>query len=243
MKVMTFNVRVDVESDGIYSFKHRIEGIVKFLEEEKPDIIGFQEVRPGMLDVLVKRLVDYNFVGEPRSENDEYNPIFYKKNHQLLYTATRWFGDTPTIKGSKQKDAYFPRIYCFAHLEIDGVVYEIINTHFSHISHTARLESLNTLVQYYQKRTNNYKFILMGDFNAYPSENVDEILSKYLNSCWKDYTGDTLTFHGFTTRIEGYPIDYIWFDKELIASKPTIHRKLYNDLFLSDHFPISLIIK
>ena len=243
MKVMSFNTRVDVESDGIYAFKHRVDGIVKFLEEENPDIIGFQEVRPGMLNVLINRLKGYDFIGEARAENDEYNPIFYKKKHKVVYTATKWFGDSPNVKGSKHPDAYFPRIFCIAQIEIEEEIYEIINTHFSHISHTARLDSLNTLVKYYQEKTTNNKFILMGDFNAYPNENVNEILSRHLNSCWDNYTGDTLTFHNFTNETKGLPIDYIWLSKELKFDKVTVHRALYNNLYLSDHYPISLIIE
>jgi endonuclease/exonuclease/phosphatase family metal-dependent hydrolase len=243
MKVMSFNIRVDVESDGIYAFKHRIEGILKFLEKENPDIIGFQEVRPGMLNVLINKLVEYNFIGDARADNDEYNPIFYKKNYKVLFSETKWFGDTPNVKGSKHPDAYYPRIYCIAHIEIEGEIYEIINTHFSHISHIARLDSLNTLVKYYREKTNKYKFILMGDFNAYPEENVNEILSNDLKSCWDNYVGDTLTFHNFTNETKGLPIDYIWFSKELSASNMTVHRALYNNLYLSDHYPISLIIK
>ena len=43
IKIMTFNLRVPVRRDGVNDYSNRQPGIVRMLEEEAPDLIGFQE--------------------------------------------------------------------------------------------------------------------------------------------------------------------------------------------------------
>ncbi len=243
MKIMTFNIRVDVEKDGKNSFKNRIEGIKEFLKKENPDIIGFQEIRPAMLNDLAKVLDNYFFVGEPRKELDEYNPIFFKKSLHLIENKTYWLSNSPEIKGSKHPNAYYPRIFTIVSLEKNNKYIQIINTHLSHISHLARIDGLNQIKKFYLDRKEKHPLILMGDFNAYPKENVDEILSPILTSCWSKFSEDKLTFHDFTLKTKGEPIDYIWIDKVLDFDNVKIHRDGFRGNFLSDHYPISIIIK
>jgi len=242
MKIMSFNIRVDVEADGKNSFKNRLAGIIHFLDKENPDIIGFQEVQPAMLVDLVKNLEDYKFVGEPRSEFDEYNPIFFKANLHLIESKTYWLSSSPNICGSKHPDAYFPRIFTSVKLVKNGKSIQVINTHLSHISTLARLDGLKQIKNFYLERKDKCTLVLMGDFNAYPKENVDEILSPILNSCWNKFSEDKLTFHNFSFKRKGEPIDYIWLDKNIDFEKLKIHRDNYQGNFLSDHYPISLII-
>ena len=44
MKVVTFNIRCDYGQDGLNEFANRKELILRKINQEKPDIIGFQEV-------------------------------------------------------------------------------------------------------------------------------------------------------------------------------------------------------
>ena len=46
MKVVTFNIRCDYGQDGLNEFANRKELILRKINQEKPDIIGFQEVLP-----------------------------------------------------------------------------------------------------------------------------------------------------------------------------------------------------
>ena len=54
LKFMTFNLRLDVKEDGINSFTNRFQRVLDIINEEKPDVIGFQEV----LDSMRARLRD-----------------------------------------------------------------------------------------------------------------------------------------------------------------------------------------
>lgn len=241
MHIMTFNIRIDVEVDGKNKFTNRLEEIIEFINEEKPDVIGFQEVNQFMLNSLSDNLLKYNYVGEPRNEDDEYNPIFYLQKHSKIKTKTYWLSDTPNFPGSKHPDAYFPRIFTTLTIDIDNKLYEIVNTHLSHISNLARIDGMKAIIEYYKKTSIN-NFILMGDFNAYPDQGVKEIITIDLKSCWDNYQGDTLTFHDFSDNTIGLPIDYIFTSKNIDIKETTIYRRKINNKFLSDHYPVSIII-
>ena len=47
LKVMTFNIRVEADIDGINNLVNRREKILNTIATEAPDLIGFQEVRDG----------------------------------------------------------------------------------------------------------------------------------------------------------------------------------------------------
>lgn len=240
---MTFNVRIDVPIDGENQFKYRLRGIIDFINKQKPDVIGFQEVNHNMLLSLHNQLNDYHYEGKSRDGNDEYNPIFYLKKFQLISTETYWYGKTPNIPSTKHPEAFFPRIFTTVKLLLEDKMYEVVNTHLSHVSHKARLDSLFQLVDYYLYRVDKVPFVLMGDFNAYPNEGLDKILSPYFNSCWNYYFEETKTFHNFTDSIYGLPIDYIFTDSKFKFENVTISREKYNNIYLSDHYPVFAIIK
>ena len=46
MKFVTFNIRCDFGQDGANNFIYRRPLILEKIRQEKPDIIGFQEVLP-----------------------------------------------------------------------------------------------------------------------------------------------------------------------------------------------------
>ena len=59
MKVVTFNIRCDYGQDGLNEFANRKKLILRKINQEKPDIIGFQEVLPHVakwLDVYKRQL-------------------------------------------------------------------------------------------------------------------------------------------------------------------------------------------
>ena len=48
VSIMTFNIRYDNPNDGVNVFENRKPLIKKFLDREKPDLIGFQEPTVSM---------------------------------------------------------------------------------------------------------------------------------------------------------------------------------------------------
>ena len=81
MKVVTYNSRYDCEADGINRFEYRKPFILEKIEQEKPDVIGFQEVLPEMLLWYKEALKDYTVLGCGRCEDltSETAAVAYKK--------------------------------------------------------------------------------------------------------------------------------------------------------------------
>ena len=63
LKVLSFNLRVDVAADGINSFTNRFDRVLKVIDREKPDLIGFQEVTDAMRARLHDHLPGYTVQG------------------------------------------------------------------------------------------------------------------------------------------------------------------------------------
>lgn len=242
MKIMSFNLRYDTDGDKAHAFRHRKQGIVALIQEEKPMLIGFQEAQPHMEDYLSEQLPDYKRVGLRRDEGGEANPIYFHRSLNLMDHQTRWYGDQPLTPGSKHKDADFPRIYTIAEFKH----FVMVNTHLSHMSETARVDAIKQLSEYLKNHYADKCLFISGDFNQTPSEDFLAPLKKplKLKSCWDYYNQPLIkTFHGYETVQEGEPIDYIFVCDPIRIREATIHTKKYNDRFVSDHHPISVVIE
>ena len=58
MKFVTFNIRCDFGQDGANNFIYRRPLILEKIRQEKPDIIGFQEVLPHVAAWLKENLTE-----------------------------------------------------------------------------------------------------------------------------------------------------------------------------------------
>jgi|GEM_PF-5927792 len=120
----------------------------------------------------------------------------------------------------------------------------IVNTHFSHVSNEARSESIDTIKNLYQKNYSHTPFVLMGDFNTKPSQGLVASLQDGLTSCWDLFPSThQLTFHGYTNKTEGEPIDYIFTSKHIDINNVKIHYNANKTIYVSDHYPISIECK
>lgn len=99
VKVMSYNIRLNIESDGENKWglrKDRVANLINFYE---PDFLGGQEVTHGQLLDLNNTLPKYAYIGVGRDdgkEKGEYSCIWYKKDkYQLLQQSTFWLSPTP----------------------------------------------------------------------------------------------------------------------------------------------------
>ena len=69
LKVFTFNLRVASKADGENIFWNRTDRIQALLADEKPDLIGFQEVTDQMRDWLRTSLPGYTVLGCGRGKD------------------------------------------------------------------------------------------------------------------------------------------------------------------------------
>ena len=80
LKVMTYNIRLALDSDKENSWENRKTDALKLLNYYHPDVLGVQEAVPEQMSDLKNGLTGYDFVGVGRddgSNNGEYSAIFF----------------------------------------------------------------------------------------------------------------------------------------------------------------------
>lgn len=249
--IMSYNIRLDVKSDGVNQWSNRRAGVVALLQEEKPDIFGIQEGLPHQVSFLSQQLEEYLMIGEGRDggNNGEYAAIYYKKDKlKLLKSETFWLSETskkPTISW----DAALNRIATYGVFSLVNSNKKIVvyNTHFDHIGKQARENSAKLIVHHIKEHQFlKEQLVVMGDFNAEPNEAPIKIIENYLEDAFttsfnKKHLG---TFNAFDTQDKLLRrIDYIFTKNIEVAQHRHVQNKLANGLWPSDHLPVLISIK
>ncbi len=249
IKVMSFNMRCRTEVDGVNMFDFRRDKIRELLLNEKPHLIGFQEITPSMLEWLGEVLdEDYVVLGHGREKDfgGEANPIAYRKDRFALHAfRTEWLSGEPSVPGSRFQYAGqsgCPRIYCCAELldRETRKVFAFYNTHTDHVGSVARKLASELLLD--RVEHTGLPFVMTGDFNARPeSEEIQTLLCTKNTLGVVDATCEINgTFHGFSMqRIqEGKmsKIDYVFTN---MKTDPKLSYAIADDdacgNFYSDH--------
>lgn len=184
IQVMSWNVRYDNPRDGVNAWKHRRDWVAEIINKQKADIAGLQEVLPGQLVDLRKRLPEMDVYGVGRDDGrkrGEHVPIlFRRKRFELLKKSTFWLSQNPNKPGSRDWGAAITRIASWVQLKDrrSGMVFYVINTHFDHRGTLARAKSAELLTAQLRTRFNDHPVILMGDFNTTPGSIPYKTLTK-----------------------------------------------------------------
>ena len=249
LKVMSFNVRLSVDSDKENSWNNRKTDVLKLIEYYHPDVMGVQEPVPQQMKDLKAGLPQYNFVGvgrEDGKDKGEYSAIFYNiEKLKVVKSGTFWLSETPEVP-SKGWDAALPRSCSYAQFKDlkSGKQFWAFNVHFDHIGMVARVNSSKLILEKIKEfNTKNLPVILTGDFNLPENTEPIQILSKNLDdTLYKTiapHYGPTYTWQDFdTNKIPEDRIDYIFVKGFKILTNRTINDRRDNLLYYSDHFPI-----
>lgn len=174
LRVMSYNIRLDLESDGINRWSNRRDQFIGQVRLMKPAILGLQEVVPGQKTDLEQALPGYQFLGVARDDGrnkGEYSNLAIDRSVFRVQTSgTFWLSPTPK-EPSKGWDAAYPRIATWAKLvrRSDGRRFLVLNSHFDHVGQTARLESARQIVRWIgANRTPGETVLMTGDLNAEP---------------------------------------------------------------------------
>ena len=251
VKVCSFNLRIDVEVDGINKFTNRLWRVKEVINEEKPDIIGFQEMTDGMYAMLADTLTEYVIIGCGRGKNYKGESVriaIKRSNFEIIDSETFWLSNAPKTPGSTYggDQSGCPRITTVAtvkHKDAEELL-TVCNTHLDHKGKTARLLGAAQVLQYLSKT--DRKFVLTGDFNAEPDEESISLITGATHAGRKinELTENVgLTFHGFSPN-ERCKIDYIFSDAEYDAEKSrSIAKEPIDGVYVSDHHPVIAEIK
>ena len=247
---MSYNIRLNVESDGVNKWDNRKEGLISLIKEENPDVLGIQEGLPNQIKYLSKQLEDYNMIGEGRDggDNGEYSAIYYKSEKLSLEKAeTFWLSETPYIP-SIGWDAALNRIATLGVFRIKNSNENLIvyNSHFDHIGIQARVKSVSVILNHIKDNDFiNNAIIVMGDFNAEPHDVPIKLLAENLEDSFNSFPVEKPfgTFSGFDLESKLLNrIDYIFTKNIEVIEYRHIQKRLPNKLWPSDHLPIFISI-
>lgn len=247
VKVMTYNIRLDLASDGNNRWDSRKGILVAQVLAQAPDFMGIQEALPGQVQHLADNLPAYKFIGVGRDDGKaagEHSAIFYNSTkYKLLEQSTFWLSKTPD-KPSKGWDAAYNRVCTYGLFQDirSGNKLWVFNTHFDHVGNIARVESAKLILQKIQQlNTANLPVILTGDFNLEEDSESIALLSAALNDAKKaakKTSGPQGTFNGFDTAMTEKRIDYIFVPKTGNVTSYTVLKEIKNGRYPSDHFPV-----
>ena len=254
LKIVTFNLRTLYDGDGVNSFIHRVGIILDKINEEKPDVICFQEVGEKIRPFLEKYLVDYNLVGHGRLADfsSEGLGIAYRKDTMDLFGLEQfWLSPTPQVPGTRYEiQSIYPRTCVYAvvkHKNMKAPI-RLYDVHLDHESDDARILGIKQLVNKMKKDNEVIKYpsFLLGDFNAQQDSETIRFCNEYKEYPLVDLTKDVgSTFHDFggtgdTEEARGWKIDYIYTDSETAGKITKVYKweDNKNGIYLSDHYQI-----
>lgn len=249
LRVMTFNIRLNLASDGLNAWPRRKEAVAALIRLHDVDLVGLQEALPEQLvdlDALLPHLARFGS-GRSAERLGEFSAVYYRKDRfELLDSDTFWLSETPSIPGSKGWDAAYERIATWGKLRDrrTGSVFFHFNTHLDHIGRQARREGARLIMRTIaQIAGGDTPVILTGDFNDVPGSEAYRIVTERGFQDARDVTrcpahGPDSTWNGFKAIEPGRRIDFVF-----VRGVPAIlqHAILSDTLegrFPSDHLPV-----
>lgn len=248
----TFNIRYDNPDDQENNWKFRKDRVATFIQQEKLDIVGMQEVLHNQLEDLKTRLPEYAEVGigrEDGKQKGEYAPIFYRKDRfKLLDSNTFWLSQYPDSVGFIGWDGACTRIATWAKLEekSTGKIFLAVNTHMDHVGVEARRKGALLIIERIQEIVGNRPAVLTGDFNvndkseAYQTLTTNDFVLKDAYKTADVKEGVSYTFHDFgkIPMDEREKIDFIFVTPQIKVNRSWIPKENADGKgLLSDHNP------
>ena len=250
LKVMTYNIRLDIASDSANSWPLRKDYFTAQLKFYEPDIFGIQEALPHQVTEISNKLPAYSFIGIGRDGigKGESSNIFFKKDRfNLKSQGTFWLSETPDSM-SKGWDAALNRVCTYGLFQDKKSKknFWVFNTHLDHVGEVARTKSIQLILSRIAAlNTGHYPVILTGDFNSEPNTDRIIALKKEMDDCREVSEeppfGPAGTFNAFkhnepVTRL----IDYIFISKgkKLLVKKYAVLSDSKDLKYPSDHLPV-----
>lgn len=262
IKVMSFNLRIEAEMDGVNILTNRKGKIVDTIYKEKPDVIGFQEAEDDTRGWLRASLPEYTVIGCGRDCGyvGESAPLAFR-NDRFEMVGMEFFllsdhPDTPGTKyeGSDQSECCRMAVAAILKPKESAELLLCINTHTDHVGKRARALASAQLTEYIAKK--KLPCILTGDFNAVPTSEEIKMITSREDIALVDITSNIEgTYHGFgrfftEPRLverfggKGMKIDYIFTNLRADAKRSyAVEDKHEEGIFISDHYPIVAFVE
>jgi endonuclease/exonuclease/phosphatase family metal-dependent hydrolase len=252
LRLMTYNIRLDLASDGVNSWPHRREWVAAQVLWLHPDIFGMQEVLPNQKSDLIAQLPQYRVFGGGRDDGKdkgEASPIgFDTQRFDFLEGGLFWLSPTPTVP-SKGWDAAYNRVATWVRLRVRGTrqVILAVNTHWDHVGVIARKESAAQIARWIEANTRRCEQVmLLGDFNSeIDSEQMQVITRSPLGLRDARAVSKTAplgpagTFNNFElSPSQSEAIDHFLLGKQVEVQRYLVLAQPIDGRWPSDHFPV-----
>lgn len=252
LRLMTYNIRLDLASDGVNAWANRSHWVAAQVLWLRPDIFGMQEVLPNQKADLAAALPQYRLFGGGRDDGKdkgEASPIGYDKSRfDFLAGDMFWLSPTPAVP-SKGWDAAYPRIVTWVRLRMRGTrqVVLAINTHLDHIGIVARQQSAAQMLRWVETNSRPCEQVLVfGDFNSeIDSEQMQAMLKGPL--ALRDARavskaapfGPAGTFNEFKAApTDSRVIDHVLLGGRIDVERYAVFSQVIDGRVPSDHFPV-----
>ncbi len=254
VRAMTFNIRLDLASDGANAWSARRELVTALIRHQAPDLLGMQEVLLGQKRDFESALPAYAVIGVARDdgrEAGEFSPLAYRRERFVLVeSGTFWLSPTPDAP-STGWDAALPRIASWAILRAreSGRELRVLNTHFDHVGETARAESATQIARWVAQGPGaGLPTIVMGDFNAAtasePYRRLAGALADTRAISRAPPFGPPGTFTGFDiARADPAAIDHIFVSDAFVVESHAVITQHWGGRLPSDHYPVLAVLR
>ena len=253
--VITFNIRFDNPRDSINAWPNRAPLVAGFINDQIPDLLGMQEVLWHQYLYLDSALTGYGSVAAGRDDGmqqGEACPVFYRLGRfSPVASGTFWLSATPDLPGSVGWGAALTRIATWVSL-YDKTVKDTLlymNTHFDHISDSARVMSSGVLLEKLKELAGDNNFVITGDFNAPPESLAIARMTEggyAVDSHTVSETppaGETYTFNGWKDTAGEGRIDYVFVRNGMKVLSHETFKIIEDGVFISDHWPVKTRVR
>ena len=254
LKIMTYNIRLDIASDGENAWPNRKDFFTSQIQFYSPDIFGVQEATPNQVVDIASVLPKYNKFGTGREGEGkgEACTIYYKKDRfKVENSNTFWLSEIPNVV-SRGWDAACNRV-CTYGLFTDlktKKTFWVFNLHLDHIGEVARVKGVQLVLKKISElNSKKYPAFLMGDFNSEPNTpqiaEIKKVMDDTREVSKEKPFGPSGTFNGFKhNEPVTLLIDYIFVSKNsgLKIQKHAVLSDSKDLKYPSDHLPVLIEI-
>lgn len=244
----TYNLRLNLASDGPNAWPHRRDAVRALIRHHEIDLLGTQE---GLIDQIedLAAMPGFARVGVGRDDGQrggEHAAIFFRtERFALLATGDFWLSPTPDVPGKGWDARCCNRLASWAQLRdlANGRAFFAFAVHFDHEGVVARRESARLMLRKMREIAGESPALLLGDLNATPESEPVQILLTGLRDArtWSQSPpyGPVGTFNGFKLDAPLRDrIDYVLLSPHWRVLRYATLTDTVDARFPSDHLPV-----
>lgn len=250
IEVATYNLRLDLASDGPDAWPHRREAVKALVRYHGFEILGTQEGLPGQIRDL-EAMSEFARVGVGRDDGrsaGEHAAIFYRRDRfEALDHGDFWLSETPERPSIGWDGRCCKRIASWVKLRdrSDGQSFFVFNAHFDHEGVQARRESALLMLRKIAQIAGDQPVICMGDLNSLPDSDAVRSLGAVLRDARAASEtppyGPAGTFNGFKLDAPMLDrIDYVFVGAPWRVLRYGVLSDSVDRRYPSDHHPVAV---